>query len=468
MIESNKSILKISPSEQIDSKDYFTAHSQEKSPSKLILDFLSLSVDDICKLYCENVKNIEYEDLIKILKYVPKYLFSSGADLMKVTDRGEEKYCLIEVNSVATGVFGFPMLNSEYNPYQRIIEDSFSFLIKEIPKGTGVIAILSDQIYKEVLGYCAMLPKILNESVYLIDLKDMKKAAEYYRVGNEYLEIKLNGKWTPIRAAIKYVQDQPWLKMPIISKTFIFNNLLGCLCGGRNKSMANIAYKKLESSLPKGVNINHPYTESNLTKKQVLKLVEKRGIGVVKGLYSNSGREVFFLIKDRDIKEFEDTEFEYDNFIYQDLIGHQNWISDYEKTERFCHFYDYVYDIRLVISYTQEGFKPISILSRRAPKPLNPNLDEISDFKEMLLTNLSSCEDPNRFILYDQKTVDLLGITLQDLIECYVQAVLATVSVDSLCKDMVKDGKFDINSFSELNSDKKIVEELEKLNVVML
>jgi hypothetical protein len=457
-------IVKIDPETKINQEELFSINSPHQQPSKLLLDFLSLSVEDIAKLYCEKFENIKFDELIKILKYKPEYFFSSGPDLMKVTHNNEEKFCLIEVNSVATGCSGFPMKNnSEYNPYERMIRDSFAYLCENIPEEIGVIAILSDADYREITAYSLKLAEVFQETIYLVHLEDIEKAKSYYRMDGEYLEILIDSKWTKIRAAVKYVQDQPWIKMPIFSKTFIWNNLLACLCGGRNKSMANLAYKDLEEILPRGLKVEHPYTVSNLTKKEVLSLIKSRGIGVVKGLYSNSGREIFFLMTDKDIKEFEETEFEYDNFIYQDLIGHPNWFKN--PLDRFCHVYDRVYDIRFVIAYCKEGFKTIAIHSRKARRPLNANFDEIDDFRSILLTNLAEKEGGPRMILYDEEGVKLLGMDKYDLAECYVQSVLATIAVDSFCKKMVKNGKFDFTSYSKFNPDIKIKEQLEEFNL---
>jgi hypothetical protein len=41
--------------------------------------------------------------------------------------------------------------------------------------------------------------------------------------------------WRSCRAAIRYVTQKPWKRVPPITRTLIFNPVLACLSGGRNK-----------------------------------------------------------------------------------------------------------------------------------------------------------------------------------------------------------------------------------------
>lgn len=41
--------------------------------------------------------------------------------------------------------------------------------------------------------------------------------------------------WAPVRACLRYVTQRPWNRIPPITRTLIFNPVLACLAGGRNK-----------------------------------------------------------------------------------------------------------------------------------------------------------------------------------------------------------------------------------------
>ncbi len=42
--------------------------------------------------------------------------------------------------------------------------------------------------------------------------------------------------WERVRAAIRYVTQKPWNRIPPITRTLIYNPVLACLAGGRNKA----------------------------------------------------------------------------------------------------------------------------------------------------------------------------------------------------------------------------------------
>ena len=48
--------------------------------------------------------------------------------------------------------------------------------------------------------------------------------------------------WTPVRAALRYVTHKPWNRIPALTRTFMYNPVLACLAGGRNK--ARLPYSK--------------------------------------------------------------------------------------------------------------------------------------------------------------------------------------------------------------------------------
>ena len=120
--------------------------------------------------------------------------------------------------------------------------------------------------------------------------------------------------------------------------------------------------------------------------------------------------------------------------------------------------------------------------SRRAKEPLSADLDGSVSSWDILGTNLSVKlgdnewkSDTNRLLVMDTRSFNRLGIGLDDLIDGYVQSVLATISIDNLCKVFMSqdlghneeggdEGKFDFEMFSTLNPDKDILKDIAACN----
>ena len=86
----------------------------------------------------------------------------------------------------------------------------------------------------------------------------------------------------------------------------------------------------------------------------------------------------------------------------------------------------------------------------------------------MLGTNLSVKLDDltwdteaQRLLLMDRKDFNTLGLGLDDLIEAYVQTVLATIAIDRMCKRLTnEDGSFNLELFRSLNDDPALLDEI--------
>lgn len=86
----------------------------------------------------------------------------------------------------------------------------------------------------------------------------------------------------------------------------------------------------------------------------------------------------------------------------------------------------------------------------------------------MLGTNLSVktgknswSSEAHRLLLMDRKDFNQLGIGVDDLIECYVQTVLATIAIDRMCKRLItSDGQFNMHLFQSLNDDSALLSEI--------
>lgn len=68
--------------------------------------------------------------------------------------------------------------------------------------------------------------------------------------------------------------------------------------------------------------------------------------------------------------------------------------------------------------------------------------------------------ETDRLLLLDSEEFDQLGIGLDDLIDGYIQTILAVVSIDKMCQRLTVNGKFDTELFSSLNPDKVLISEI--------
>jgi hypothetical protein len=109
-----------------------------------------------------------------------------------------------------------------------------------------------------------------------------------------------------------------------------------------------------------------------------------------------------------------------------------------------------------------EGFYPLALYSRRARRPLADSLTETEDTPwDMLGTNLSVklpdgsfTTEPERLMLVDSRDFNHLGIGLDDLVEAYVQTVLAVLSIDEMSQRLItQKGRFRRKLFSSLVDD---------------
>ena len=94
----------------------------------------------------------------------------------------------------------------------------------------------------------------------------------------------------------------------------------------------------------------------------------------------------------------------------------------------------------------------------------------------MLGTNLSVkldngkwSSDTSRLLIMDQKNFDVLGVSLDDLIEAFLQTVFSVVAIDKFaCHLMNKRGKFNQKLFQSLNKDKVLIQEMMGCGISMV
>lgn len=449
----------------------------------LITFFLNLDNERIINRYCHFYPNVDPNVLRSILNYKAKHFRWSGADLFHVTTgKGNRRMILIETNSCPSGQKSMPLLVSsqEHGGYHELLTKTFIPLYlkrkKTLPKGS--LAVIYDKNDMEAWGYACTLADATQEKVYLVKFEDDKESYDKIKFENGILLINDEEKWRPIKAAFRYVTQRPWNRIPIFTKTFIFNPIIACLSGGRNKLVASKAYEFLNAELEgTGLEIRTPETIQDLSIEAIPLWVERMGgSAVIKNPYSNAGQGVWTITNQQELDEFMKLDHRYDKFIVQSLIGAPNWSSK-GKMGLYYHVGTvpnkkneiFVADIRMMVHNTANGFRPLAIYARRAHNPLPQNLDPDMSSWSILGTNLSIKNtdgkwdsETNRLLLMDQRDFNKLGIGLDELIEGYIQTVLATVAIDKMSQKLLPSpGTFDKNLFLSLNPDESLLKEIE-------
>lgn len=448
--------------------------------------FLNLEQERIITRYCHLHPGVEKRDLTELLNYQPVFFHWAGADLINVTDlEGKRQMVVIENNSCPSGQKSMPLTDDhqEKGAYRWLIEKTFKpFAERKRPSAQGALAVVFDKNPMENTGYAAVMADIFNEPVYCVEFHhgDTDPPVRF-EDGIMYVRTP-NQQWVPIRAAFRYVTQKPWNRIPINTRTRIFNPIVACIAGGRNKMLAAKAYEKFNEELKdKGLHIHTPYTIWDVRKEEIPGIVKSMGgQAVVKIPYSNAGQGVFTIVSKKELDEFMKRNFDYDRFIVQSLIGNYHWSST--TTEgRLFHVgtipspasETFVCDLRMMVSSTDKGIRPLCVYARRAEKPLLDQLTESANSWAMLGTNLSFKKpdgswdtDTNRLLLMDRRDFNRLGLGLDDLIEAYIQTVLSMIAIDRMAQELIgRDGRFKGSIFKKLNDDEGFLEEIKMGNV---
>ncbi len=446
--------------------------------------FLNLEQERIITRYCHMHPMVNADKLREILNHKVKYFLWAGADLLNVTSAGgKRQMVVIENNSCPSGQKSMPLMddNQEQGSYRLMIERTFKPYLKNLRhKIKGGLAVVYDKNPMETSGYAKVIADVMKESVYFVPFyKGDTDPPVQFREGVMYIR-KEDGRFVPIRAAFRYLTQKPWNRLPLHSKTRILNPIVACLAGGRNKMVAAKAYDIFNAELqPNGLKINTPETIWDVSKNEVPLWVKKMGgHAVIKVPYSNAGQGVFTIVTQEELDKFMAMEFDYDLFIVQSLIGNYNW-SSVTSSGKLYHVgtvpnqknHSFVADIRMMVSATPKGIRPLCTYARRAEKPLVDHIKGSTDSWQMLGTNLSYKNpdgswgsDTNRLVLMDRRDFNKLGIGLDDLIEAYIQTVLSMVAIDKMAHTLInKQGKFRMRLFKSLNDDAGLINEI-KIN----
>ena len=442
--------------------------------------FLNLRQERIITRYCHMHPTVDREKLTEVLNHKAKYFLWAGADLLNVTSAsGKRQMVVLENNSCPSGQKSMPLIddNEEQGSYRLMVERTFKPSLKNLRnKIKGGLAVLYDKNPMEVSGYAEVIADVMQEPVHYVSFYNNEEESSAKFVDG-ILYVLSNDDWIPIRAAFRYVTQKPWNRIPVNSKTKIINPTIACLAGGRNKMVAAKAYDIFNAELQQyGLRINIPETIWDVSKNEIPIWVKKMGgHAVIKVPYSNAGQGVYTIVTQEELDAFMDMEFDYDLFIVQSLIGNSNWSST-TPSGKLYHVgtipdnknQTFVADIRVMVSSTGNGIRPLCTYARRAEKPLVDNITSGTDSWKMLGTNLSIKNedgtwdsDTSRLVLMDRRDFNKLGVGLDDLIEAYIQTVLSMVAIDKMAQTLVnKQGKFRMKLFKSLNDDQSLLDEI--------
>ena len=470
-------------------KDHFYPDVLQSCLHDTVSSFFNMSNDVIIQRYCHMNPRVNQEALKSLLAYKPRYFKWAGSDLFKViNEEGTTKMMLIETNSCPSGQKSMPPRHDsilEGTGYRLLIEKTFKPLVDELKPSLpeGVLAVIYDKNKLEVVGYAKTIAKVFNETVYIVECYDEDKNNGYTRWRNGVLEIQNGqGEWLKVRAAFRYVTQKPWSRFPIShSKTLIFNPLITCLAGGRNKMIAAAAFESFNRAFEKsGIKIITPETKLDVSKNEIPELLDYfGGCAVVKVPYSNAGQGVITITSPTELYSFmKDQSFHsYEKYVVQSLIGNSKWSSGVGPN-KFFHCGSilgeqnkiYATDTRVMIGYDylEGGLRPIAMYGRQAKDPLPSSLAENKDSWGFLGTNLSVKLDDGSFTTERERLVtmskaefDKLGLGLDDLISAFLQTVFSVVAIDQLACDLISaDGVFNEKKFYSLNKDSSLMKEI--------
>lgn len=441
--------------------------------------FLNIDHDRIIQRYCYLNPRVDEDQLASLLSYTPRYFRWSGCDLFHATSAaGRRRMVVIETNSCPSGQKSMPLYeeHDDYGGYRTLLEQSFLPRLRRKRLPAGELAVIYDKNPMEASGYAATLADLTSEAVHLVGFHD-GAATPRAKFEDGRLHVRTNDDtWVPIRAAFRYVTQRPWARIPIHTKTAIFNPTFACIAGGRNKMLAAKAYDifnaKIEGS---GLRIQTPETVWDVSHDEVPLWVGKMGgIAVVKNPYSNAGQGVWTLTSPEELEAFMALPQQYGRFIVQSLIGHHAWSS----ATRDGRYYQvgtmptkrkpaHVFDLRVMTCANESGFRPLAIYARRARSPLASHLGASNSW-DMLGTNLSEKagdgtwgSDTARLMLMDRRDFNNLGIGIDDLIDGFIQTTLATIAIDEMAKSLTsKKGTFRSKLFGAMNDDPALRNEI--------
>lgn len=441
--------------------------------------FLRMGTERIVSRYCHLNPRVVPEHLLGILHTQPRYLRWAGADLFHVTtDAGNRQMVVIETNSCPSGNKSMPFMtdDQEQGGYGQLVERALLPLLGRRGLPRGDLAVVYDKNIMEASGYAAALAEATSEPVWLAPMPTGADDTPARFEDGTLMVRDEEGCWHPIRAAMRYVTQRPWDRIPVQTKTAVFNPIIACLAGGRNKLVAAKAYDLYNAQIfPSGLEIHTPETIRDLQREEIPLWVQRfGGHAVVKVPYANAGQGVFTITSQAELDRFMESDIGYERFIVQNLIGNHDW-SSISRKGRLFHVGTvpnkrgdiFVADVRMMVCAGESGFHPLAIYARRARTPLTAQLEEGRSW-DVLGTNLSRKRedggwetDADRLMLMDRRDYNALGLGLDDLIEGFIQTVLSVTAIDQLAQTLItQKGRLRRRLFRSLNDDDMLMHEL--------
>jgi len=454
----------------------------------LVRFFLNLDNERVIRRYVHLNPRVDAQALGDLLRSTPRHFRWAGSDLLHATTAGgNRQMVVVETNSCPSGQKSMPPYDDhdEQAGYRANLENGFLPMLRGRQLPRGELAVIYDKNLMEASGYAAALADLMEEPVHLVEFPDLTRVPEASRpiprarFEGGVLQIRTaDDSWRPIRCAFRYVTQRPWNRIPVSTKTVILNPVLTCLAGGRNKLVAAKAYDLYNAEIAgSGLEIRTPETIWDVSYNELSLWVRRLGgLAVIKVPYSNAGQGVYTITSEAEFEAFlENAPRDYDRFIVQSLIGNHNWSSEGAQG-RLYHVgtvpdrrgQAYVADVRMMVSGGPDGFRPLVIYARRARMPLVDELPPGAPSWDILGTNLSFKEsdgswgsDRTRLMLMDRKDFNSLGLGIDDLIEAYIQTVMATTAIDRMAVNLMSSkGKLKTKLFRSLNDDDALIDEI--------
>ncbi|XP_078689691.1 uncharacterized protein LOC144920999 [Branchiostoma floridae x Branchiostoma belcheri] len=452
-----------------------------------VAEFLQLDKEQVVCRYCATHKDISPDSVREVLSYQPEHFRWAGADLFPcITATGQREMVVLEVNSCPCGQKYMPHGTGMDSGYHKLMGETFRDVIggkcDETLRDASLALVHDDSVFENG-GYKLALADLTQEPVFVVESRiDQPPEEQTMRWTDGVMEVRDGeGQWHAIRAAFRYVTQKPWTRIPLTTKTVLLNPISCCLAGARNKLMAARAYEEFNKHQERsGLCIRTPRTFIGVTKEQLPAVVKTvGGKAVIKNPFSNSGHGIYTVTSQKELDDVMAQDLGYERFVVQSLIGHENW-----STSRWHHAGTvpdkdgnrYVFDVRLMVHATPSGFRPTCSFSRRADRPLPDQVDETAPSWSYLGTNLSLDDsltawqadadrqsDVDKLLTVDWEDFDKQGLGLDELVDGFVQTVMATTAIDKMCRSLTRqDGSFDLEKFHKLADDKKILSEIQE------
>lgn len=64
----------------------------------------------------------------------------------------------------------------------------------------------------------------------------------------------------------------------------------------------------------------------------------------------------------------------------------------------------------------------------------------------------------------DRNDFNQLGLSIDDLIDAYIQTVLSVIGIDRMAKKLLVNGEFDYKMFKRFNPDNTLIDEIRQAN----